>query len=116
MANRAKTNQNVKFDPTQFNKKFELQDQQNNKILNQTKTLSSEDIEITYSYPHQQPVENIIIEIKNLFFQVLDLIEEKRNPINFILASDKRIFIVSLFLIIFGILLLLLASLMKSPI
>jgi hypothetical protein len=67
------------------------------------------------SYPHKQPIENIIIDIRNIFFQILNLVEDKQNPIPFIYSSNKRQFSFSIFLIIFGTLLLLLSSLMKSP-
>jgi len=72
----------------------------------------NDDLEL---YPHKQPIENIIIDIRNIFFQILNLIEDKQNPIPFIYSSNKRQFSFSLFLIIFGTLLLLLSSLMKSP-
>lgn len=101
----------IKFDPTRFNKNFE----ENDKQIKNIKTIMPE---MDYQYelpPHKQPIEDIIIDIRNIFFQILNLLEEKQNPIPFIYSSDKRQFSFSLFLIIFGTLLLLLSSLMKSP-
>ena len=119
MTNVAKTYQNIKFDPTNFNKKFleseqsmEKQNKLNNNLvqIDNDIVLSNNDL-----MPHKQPVENIILNIRDLFFQILDLVENKENPLPFIFASDKRQFSFALFLIIFGTLLLL-STLMQSPI
>lgn len=115
MTNVAKTYQNIKFDPTNFNKKFLESEQRINKQTNLNNNLIQSDNDIVL-LPHKQPIENIILNIRDLFFQILDLIENKENPLPFIFASDKRQFSFALFLIIFGTLLLLLATLMQSPI
>ena len=100
-----------KFDSTGFNKNFEIND---NKSQN-AQTVMPE-IGVQYDIlPHKQPIEDVIINIRDVFFQTLNLIEDKQNPIPYIYSSDKRQFSFSLFLIIFGTLLLLLSSLMKSP-
>ena len=101
----------INFDPTEFNKKF---------VINDSKPPIKQPVvpEIGIQYeilPHKQPIEDTIIDIRNVFFQVLNLIEEKQNPIPYIYSSGKRQFSFSLFLIIFGTLLLLLSTLMKSP-
>jgi hypothetical protein len=107
-------NLNIKFDPTNFNKNFESKDKEINKINNLEKNLNEEDIEEYMELPHKEPIENIIINIRDLFFQILDIIENNNNPIPFIFSSDKRQFCFALFLIIFGTLLLLLSTLMVS--
>jgi hypothetical protein len=116
MTSVAKTNQNIKFDPTNFNKQF----LENEIIINKQatkqdfmKTSMNNDIILL---PHKEPIENIILNIRDLFFQILDLLENKENPIPFIFLSEKRQFSFALFLIIFGTLLLLLSTLMQSPI
>ena len=104
----------IKFDPTNFNKNFENNEQKIKTLNNKDKNFI--DLQDDYELPpHKQPIENIIIDIRDIFFQSLNLIEEKQNPIPFIYSSNKRQFSFSLFLIIFGTLLLLLSSLMKSP-
>jgi len=110
----AKTSKDPEFDPTGFNKKFKSNEQNTNKLILAQQNLESEDIEII-NVPHKKPIETIILDIRDLFFQILNIIEDKQNPIPYIFASDKRQFAFSLFLIIFGTLLLLLSSLMKSP-
>ena len=104
---------NIKFDPTNFNKNFEDNEMKNKNNINKN---NMPELGIQYDLlPHKQPIENVIIDIRDVFFQVLNLIEEGQNPIQYIYSSDKRQFSFSLFLIIFGTLLLLLSSLMKSP-
>ena len=101
----------IKFDPTGFNKNFESNDKQNKPIYKFTPKI---DTQYDLS-PHKQPIEDVIIDIRNIFFQILNLLEDKKNPIPYIYSSNKRQFAFSLFLIIFGTLLLLLSTLMKSP-
>jgi hypothetical protein len=113
MTSVAKTNQNPKFDPTNFNKNFEANDKKKSNLILAEKNLDN-DVEII-NKPHKEPVEKIILNIRDLFFQILNLVEEKENPLPYIFSSDKRQFAFSLFLIIFGTLLLLLSTLMKSP-
>jgi len=100
-----------KFDPTGFNKNFETNDIKNKSIQTIIQEIDNQ-IDIP---PHKQPIEDVIINIRDVFFQILNLIENKQNPLPFIYSSNKRQFSFSLFLIIFGTLLLLLSSLMKSP-
>jgi hypothetical protein len=99
------------FNRIKFNKKFEEQTKIEQKINNK----SLEDNEYNYEPFHKQKVEDIIIGIRDLFFIILNMIENKQNPIPFIFQSEQRKLYFSLFLIIFGGLLLLLSSLMKSP-
>ena len=100
---------NVKFDPSGFNSTFEINDK---KIQNSQNIIP--EIGVQYEIlPHKQPIEDVIIDIRDIFFQTLNLIEDKQNPIPYIFSSNKRQFSFSLFLIIFGTLLLLLSSLMK---
>jgi len=97
-----------------FNSDFDKNDIDINKNINLNKSFRG-DIEKIILMPHQQTVENIIINIRDLIFIIIDMLENQKNPLPFILSSDTRIFSFSLFLIIFGTLMLLLASLMQSP-
>jgi len=103
----------IKFDPTGFNKNFEVNDI---KTASAQKKNFMPEIGVQYDLPpHKQAIEDLIIDIRDVFFQTLNLLEDKQNPIPYIYSSNKRQFSFSLFLIIFGTLLLLLSSLMKSP-
>ena len=100
-----------KFDPTKFNQKFDAKE----KILASQEKINNDQLDDTiYSQPHNESMETIIINIRNLFFIILEMLIDKKNPLPFLFAAESRKFSFSLFLIIFGTLLLLLASLMKS--
>ena len=100
------------FNQKKFNSDFENNELNINKNININKNLKNHNEIIIL--PHQQTVENIIINIRDLFFIIIDMLENQKNPLPFILSSDSRIFSFSLFLIIFGTLMLLLSSLMIS--
>jgi hypothetical protein len=107
---------NNTFDPIKFNNDFNSTEIINNKQVNSDNNLEiDKDIITNRILPHKQPVEDIIIGIRDLFFIILDKLENKENPLPFIFASEQRQFCFSLFLIIFGALLLFLATLMVSP-
>jgi hypothetical protein len=114
MTSIAKTMGNPKFDPSNFNKNFEDNDKNSNKLINIDKDIEKQDVEFII-LPHKEPVENLIINTRELFFQVLDMLENGENPLPYIFSSEKRQFSFSIFLIIFGTLLLLLSTLMVSP-
>jgi hypothetical protein len=104
-------NSNKKFNINDFNKNFDNNQKKNIQNIN----VDIEDINtIQTILPHKKPIEIIILEIQDLFFIILEIIIDKKNPIPFILSSDNRIFLFSIFLLLFGSLLLLLASLMES--
>lgn len=108
-----KSEKNNTFNQKQFNNNFE----QNDNIINKTKRLNKNlayDVEKIIS-PHQQTVENIIINVRDMIFIIIDMLESQKNPIPFILSSDSRIFTCSLMLIIFGTLLLILGTILQSP-
>lgn len=108
-----KTNNAV--DIIKFNKEFKEKDlKEKQDTLKNIDLENNNDIEINI-LPHQQSVEDIIIGIRDLFFLVLELLENGKNPLPIIYGSELRQFYFSLFLIIFGTLLLFLSSLMKSP-
>ena len=111
------SNKDIKFNPSKFNINFEA----NEKLNSELNKLNNNNIDTEYTttnnnyYPHKEPLEKIILNIRELFFIVLEMVIDKKNPIPFIMASETRKFSFALFLLIFGSLLLLLSTLMKSP-
>jgi hypothetical protein len=102
------------IDLKKFNTDFNTNDNNISSNENKNRNINKFDVEVNI-LPHQQSIETIIIGIRDLFLIILDQIEVGKNPIPLIFASELRTFYFSLFLIILGTLLLLLASLMKSP-
>ena len=103
-------NLNKKFN-NEFEKKYLIQSKNINKYY-----INNEDNKekLILLLPHQQNIEYIILNIRDMIFIIIQMLEDQKNPLPYILSSDKRIFTFSLFLIIFGTIMLLLSSLMKS--
>ncbi len=106
-----------KFDLGQFNKTFEdadYQAEQTNK-LNSSQDMGKSDEIIDSKLPHKKPVEDLIVNIRNLFYEILEMLIDKKNPLPLIFSSPDRHFAFSILLIIIGTLLLLFSNLMMSP-
>lgn len=107
------------FNRQQFNNNFKQQNFENPRKLDIHNKVNTSNLNIydksLLLLPHQQSIEYIILNIRDMIFFIIEKLENQENPIPYIISSDKRIFIFSLFLIIFGTLMLLLSSLMKSP-
>lgn len=63
--------------------------------------------------PHERSLENIIINIRQIFFLLLNKTQRKENITKFILDRDENIFYVSILLIIIGICLLLFSNILN---
>ena len=64
---------------------------------------------------HEKPIEEIIIESRNIFFNTIEIIKQGRNPIKYFLLSEQNKFSSSILFIMIGVILLLFATLMKNP-
>lgn len=115
--NRSNRELGNKFDLGQFNKTF---DENEGKIeqanrLNSSQDMGKSDESISSKLPHKKPVEDLIINIRNLFYLILEMLLDKQNPIPFIFSSPDRHFAFAILLIIIGSMLLLFSNLMMSP-
>ena len=106
-----------KFDAGQFNKSFDDNEGTIEKAnrLNSSQDMWKSDEQIDSNLPHKKPVEDIIVNMRNLFYLILEMLLDKQNPIPFIFSSPDRHFAFSILLIIIGTLLLLFSNLMMSP-
>ena len=64
--------------------------------------------------PHQKPVQDIIINIREMFYKTLEILIDKKNPFAYILSTPDRQFSFAILLIIIGSLMLLFSNLMIS--
>jgi hypothetical protein len=105
-----------KFDLGQFNKKFEENDNQIEKknIISLSNDMNKSDEVISSKLPHKKPVEDVIINMRDLFYAILEMLIDKKNPIPWIFSSPDRHFAFAILLIIIGGLLLLFSNLMLS--
>jgi hypothetical protein len=99
-----------KFNINDFNKKFEESDLINiNKVINKEtkqKFIYKEIEQNIYLF------EDFVINIKNLFFKILELLVYFKNPIPYILENNKREFYFAIMLLLIGILLLFFSNLL----
>ena len=105
-----------KFDLKQFNKGF---DENEEKIEKANALMASQDMGksdeiILTKLPHKRPVEDVIVNIRDLFYTILEMLIDKKNPIRWIFSSPDRHFAFAVLLIIIGTLLLLFSNLMIS--
>jgi hypothetical protein len=113
--NKSDRNINKQFDLRQFNKKFEEEypgDSINNPKDNNE--LIDEDDVVDKILPHQKPVQDILITIREMFYLVLEMLIDKKNPIPVLFSTPDRYFSAAIFLIVIGALLLLFSNLMIS--
>jgi hypothetical protein len=114
--NHSDRNVEQKFDQVQFNKTFENEDTR--MILNQ-KFINSYDIRqddeiISELLPHQKPIEEIVINIRELFYVLINKFIDRENPIPYIQESPDRVFAFALMIIILGSTGLLLSNILKN--
>ena len=104
-----------KFDLDLFNDKFEeeteTEDQNALQIAQNRLNKLNLEKEIL---PHQEPFENILAESKNIFFELIEKIPERIDPLPSILKNDRRKLATAVLLIIFGTFLLIFATLFRN--
>jgi hypothetical protein len=95
-----------KFNVDEFNKKFEESDLINKDIPQQNIINKEIKQEI------KQELEENIIMLKNLFFEILELLVDFKNPIPYILANERREFNFAIIILLIGLLLLFFSNLL----
>ena len=107
-----------KFNVDEFNKNFEKTDlitkqmeQQNviNKEIEQN--IINKEI-IQKKSENLIFFENLVINIKNLFFEILELLLDFKNPVPYILENEKKEFTFAIIILLIGILLLFFSNLL----
>lgn len=114
--NKSNRDVNTQFDQKQFNNQFTENDLKldNEMKINNNPIMKKNDEINSNILPHQRPIGDIIILMREMFYIVLEMLIYKKNPLPFIFATLERQYIFSLFLIIIGSLLLLFSNLMIS--
>ena len=104
----------IQFDLYQFNKRFEDEDRkkyEENKKNRSDDMLRPDEI-LAKQLPHKKPIEEIIVNIREVFYRTLEMLIDKQSPIPYLMSSPDRQFATAAFLIIIGGLLLLFSNLM----
>ena len=89
---------------------MQFNENNNMQINKEVKICSSDDI--NNILPHQKPVQDIIINIREIFYKSLEMLLNKKNPIPYILSTPDIYFSFSILLIILGSLLLFFSNLL----
>ena len=118
MPEQHKLERDLKFNVDEFNKYFEKKDL----INKQRQELNLINKEIEQNIINQEIIqkksdnlfffEDLVINIKNLFFEILELLLDFKNPIPYILENEKREFEFAIMILLIGILLLFLSNLL----
>ena len=118
MSQLQKLERDLKFNVDEFNKYFEKKDL----INKQRQELNLINKEIEQNIINQEIIqkksdnlfffEDLVINIKNLFFEILELLLDFKNPIPYILENEKREFEFAIMILLIGILLLFLSNLL----
>ena len=104
-----------KFDNKKFQQEFQVEsDNEYEDTLKESDLLLDKINKPGKLYPHQKPIEDILVDVRGIFFEITDNISNKTNPIPHILNNDKKKFATSILLIMFGTIFLLISTLMRS--
>ena len=111
MSQLKKLERDQKFNPDEFNKQFEEADsaieaEQEKKSTNQEAPVI-EETPMNLSY-----TQDLGINMKNLFFEILEMLMNQQNPIPYIMEDEKRQFLFALMVLLIGGLLLFWSNLM----
>ena len=96
MSQLKKLERDQKFNTDEFNKKFEEIDTN----IKKPEFITEKELE-NINYTNE-----IGINIKNLFFEILEILMNKKNPIPYIIENEKRQFLFAIMILIIGGLLL----------
>jgi len=108
--NKSDRNIDTQFDQKKFNSQFEEKDLQ----INNSDDMNYYDEISDIILPHQKPVQDIIINIREMFYKTLEILIDKKNPFAYILSTPDRQFSFAILLIVIGSLMLLFSNLMIS--
>ena len=116
VSNKSLRNLNQQFDIKNFNSVFQELRAKMEKGFTDKLNYDENDDDMIENVPiHKKSIEYVIINIRELFYNCLEMLTMKQNPLPYIFSTQDRQFSFSLFLIIIGTLLLLFSNLMRSP-
>ena len=62
--------------------------------------------------PHKKSIEEVVVDVRIVFFKVLDMTMNKQNPIQYILSEKRNQFAFCIIVITIGVFLLLLSNIL----
>jgi hypothetical protein len=109
--NKSNRDLDQRFNLREFNRQFEEEIKKDKKMILKE---DEKDEVIIRKLPHERSIVDIIINLRETFYKLLELLIDKQNPIPYLFATPERHFSLSILLIVLGSLLLLFSSLMIS--
>ena len=114
--NRSDRELGSKYQQVDINKMFEENEK---KIESEQQFEISDDNDrvdeiVDKNLPHKKPVEDIILNIRELIYKIIELIINCKNPIPYIFSTPDRQFAFTVLIIIIGVTFLFLSNILKS--
>ena len=105
-----------RFNQVDINKMFEENDK---KIEEERKFEISDDNDrvdeiVDKNLPHKKPVEDVILNIRELIHKIIELILNFKNPLPYIFSTPDRQFAFTVLIIVVGVIFLFLSNILKS--
>jgi hypothetical protein len=104
----------IKIDQTKFNKAFDASDR---KILAEQESRS-----VLFRKPYEDDnmdpfeprkyTEDLGINLKNLFFDILEILANRENPMPYVMENPKKQFVFAVLILMIGVLLMFFSNLM----
>jgi len=79
-------------------------------LKNTTNILKSENIKL----PHQRKLDEIIFDTRTVFFKILEISLDKKNPLPYILSDDRNQLAFCVLVISIGVMMLLISNLLTE--
>ena len=113
MSQLKKLERDQKFNPDEFNKKFEEADSVNEEDQQKPQVKEKQDYKQEVETPENLSyTQDLGINMKNLFFEILEMLMNSKNPIPYIMENEKRQFLFAVMILLIGGLLLFWSNLM----
>jgi hypothetical protein len=114
--NRSDRDLGSRFNQVDINKMFEENDK---KIEEERKFEISDDNDrvdeiVDKNLPHKKPVEDVILNIRELIHKIIELILNFKNPLPYIFSTPDRQFAFTVLIIVVGVIFLFLSNILKS--
>jgi hypothetical protein len=113
--NKADRDVDVKFSLVKFNNDFEEQQKiadEDNKI--ETKLNQINDDIQTEVLPHERPLGDIMINVRELIYVIIFSITSFKNPVTYVLSNPDRQFALTIFLVVLGSILLFVSNILTT--
>ena len=110
MSNRKKLQQpiNPVFEPDQ-----KMWNDREKQVIANLKKEVEKQVEEEKKLPHKRNIEDIIIDVREMCFKLIEFANDKKSPIEYILSNERNQFSFCVIVVLIGIILLLFSNLLS---